>query len=76
MNKYTVFYQLREGDHFEIEGISYMKVWRSKDRFGNPYNAKTSAGVKRFVLDEQQVTPADEFYTERISPITSDVHEL
>lgn len=72
------FYQLREGDKFEIDGVEYMKVWRSFTTTGAQYNAVLTSDTttKRFVLDDQKLTPTDEYWATRISPISTNVHEL
>lgn len=71
------FYQFRQGDSILIDGEEYMKVWRKRTTTGAPYNAiRKSDNEKRFVLDSQLVTPTDDYWKDRISPINSDVHEM
>lgn len=64
----TQFFQLRSGDPFILQGVSYMKLNEHKDENGSRYNAIDTLGNYRLVLPNVRVTPDDEYFLNRITP--------
>jgi hypothetical protein len=65
----TQFYQLRPGDKFQVQGTEYMKLQEYRDPFTRDlFNAtETGTGTKRYILATLNITPADEYFLNRIS---------